>query len=112
MYGGETKYGNLQSTSDIYILSIPAFQWFRVDVKSTERAFHDCATAGKSQMIVVGGLEYINDGNRDTRWEVTDKLTKGLGVFDMNELKWENKYDPEAAEYKTPAMVKGWYEDG
>ena len=112
MYGGESRYGKIESTSDIYVLSIPAFQWFRVDVQSTKRASHDCALAGNSQMIVVGGMDLTIDEANDNRWKTTDKLTRGLGVFDLNELKWSDKYDPEAAKYKIPTMVKGWYEDG
>ena len=63
-------------------------------------------------MIVVGGMDLKRDDGRDNLWKTTDRLTRGLGVFDLNELKWRDKYDPEAAEYKAPDMVRGWYEDG
>ena len=42
---------------EIYILSLPSFQWFKVNYPSSSpRAGHSCITTGTSQMIIIGGL--------------------------------------------------------
>ena len=111
-------YGGLDPTKededtvtldDVWVLSIPAFNWFKVDAPGTPRAHHDCAVASNnSQMIVVGGIDMTaNDGHY---WGGTDEWKQGLGIFDMHELKWKDSYDPEAPPYEAPAIVREWYE--
>ena len=38
-----------------------------------------------------------------------DPFAKGLGVFDMTEMRWKDSYDANALAYRTPEAVKGWY---
>ena len=113
IYGGDDEDGEARNTlSDIHVLSIPAFQWFEIEpeTQNTRRTYHDCASAGNSQMIVVGGIDRTaNDGHY---WGGTDEWKQGLGIFDMHELKWRDSYDPEAPPYEAPAVVREWYEKG
>ena len=98
--------------SDIYVLSIPAFEWFKVPGESTKRTYHDCASAGNRQMIVVGGMALAKDSSSTNRWETTDEWKQGLGIFDMHDLKWKDSYDPKAGAYESPDIVKDWYAKG
>jgi hypothetical protein len=36
----------------------------------------------------------------------------GIGVVDMTELKWSDKYDSIASAYDSPQIVKDWYDKG
>ena len=108
IYGGrDIKGETIDTLSDIHILSILAFQWFEIktETQSTHRTYHDCASAGNSQMIVVGGMDI-------SRWETTDKWEQGLGIFDMNSLQWKDSYDADAGAYESPGIVRDWYANG
>ena len=108
IYGGDDEDGEARNTlSDIHVLSIPAFQWFEIEpeTQNTRRTYHDCASAGNSQMIVVGGQDI-------SRWETTDKWAQGLGIFDMNSLQWKDSYDADAGAYESPGIVRDWYANG
>ena len=41
-----------------------------------------------------------------------DPWTYSIGVLDMTELKWKDSYDPDAAAYDSPSIVKDWYNAG
>lgn len=41
-----------------------------------------------------------------------DPWDLGLGIFDMTELRWTDSYEPKAATYESPDMVKRWYDQG
>ncbi|KAH7322409.1 hypothetical protein B0I35DRAFT_425772 [Stachybotrys elegans] len=103
VYGGRGTDGYF---NDIHILSIPAFQWFRVPVSSPTRIFHACALAGNRQMIVSGGI------NSDWDWRREDEWTNSLGVFDLSSLEWRSNYDADALEYESPEVVRSWYQEG
>jgi hypothetical protein len=70
----------------MYILSIPAFTWIKVDQNSDNRASaragHTC-TMRDGQMIVVGGF-IGNDNECDS---------PGIYVFDATTLEWKNKFE-------------------
>lgn len=57
----------------------------------------------------------ITIGGRDTLERPTvaaDVFPKGIGIFDLTELKWKDEYDAGAAEYDSPQAIKSWYEQG
>jgi hypothetical protein len=53
-------------------------------------------------MIVVGG--YTDPS--------PDPWSQGLGVFDLSSMSPRTSYDPKAAPYDPPGVVKDWYSDG
>ena len=79
--------------------------WFKASEASVEPRNHaQCVVVGKRQMLVVGGKnEVIND---------KDRTPQGLSLFDMTDLTWKRngKYDADAADYKSPQVVRDWYE--
>lgn len=103
MYGGLSSYG---TRDDMYILSLPGFRWFSVDVDSPTRMYHACATVGKRQMLSTGGL------TREWDWESQDPWVHAMRIFDMTTLKWKDSFDAHADDYQSPQMVKDWYNDG
>ena len=44
--------------SDVYVLTIPGFVWFKVSFDSNSARFqHTCEVAGGRQLINIGGLD-------------------------------------------------------
>lgn len=63
-----------------------------------------CNVAGHRQMIIIGGLRA--DGRDRT---AGDDWPLGLGVFDLSEMVFKNRYDADASVYTSPQEVKKWY---
>ena len=57
-------------------------------------------------MLTIGGLSPL-DAGMDTMSQ--DHETNGLGLWDLTNLEWITAYDADAAPYKTPQIVKDWY---
>ncbi|TLS31357.1 hypothetical protein PpBr36_02681 [Pyricularia pennisetigena] len=107
VFGGR----NGPASSDVRILTVPGFRWFKVPDAEGARYQHGCAVvgSGRRQMLSVGGIE---------SWEskfgtgISDPWKNGLKIFDMTTLKWSDTYDPDAPAYETPAEIKSWYDAG
>ncbi|KAK6213689.1 kelch domain-containing protein [Colletotrichum tabaci] len=86
-FGGQTlqPFGNQTQYNDMYILSIPAFTWIKVDAGDgvpAPRAGHTC-TMRDGQIIVAGG--YIGpDANCES---------PGVYVFDASNLRWTSSFE-------------------
>ncbi|KAI8960708.1 hypothetical protein F5Y11DRAFT_254444 [Daldinia sp. FL1419] len=111
IYGGSSaNYGD--TSSDVYVLSLPGFVFFKSNAPGTPRADHGCAVVGKGkrQMLSYGGV----DAGQWLRFSnmTKDPWKQGLGVYDMTEMAWTNSYDVDAANYESPAVVKDWYSQG
>ncbi|KAI9163940.1 Kelch repeat-containing protein [Paramyrothecium foliicola] len=104
LYGGTNDF---DASGDVYVLSIPGFQWFRVDVESPPRYHHACASAGR-QIIVSGGVA----GDETQDWDSDDPWPNALGVFDLSALEWSSSFDPSAEDYELPQIIQDWYNDG
>ncbi|KAF6825487.1 kelch repeat protein [Colletotrichum musicola] len=105
LYGGN-NLNTEPSFSEVYILSLPGFVWKRADSpprNGTARTFATCARAGKRQMITVGGIDILEGDSLSA-----DVFPKGLGIFDLTELRWKDEYDAGAAEYDSPQVIKSW----
>ncbi|KAI1758678.1 hypothetical protein GGR53DRAFT_216217 [Hypoxylon sp. FL1150] len=111
IYGGTSdQYGAV--SSDVHVLSLPGFVFFKANSSGTPRADHACVVVGKGkrQMLSYGGV----DGGSGLRSSTItpDPWRQGLGIFDMTEMKWMDSYDPNATNYDAPADVSGWYVRG
>lgn len=119
MYGGVINYNlgpNGESSDQVYVLSLPAFQWFKAIYPPTySRALHTCHKTHTNQMIIVGGVDPRSDtrwvGEADMRAEARDPWPEGIGIFDMTTLKFKNFYEANAKQYETPESIKGFYND-
>ena len=84
----------------VYILSLPSFTWWQPSYSPISSRFdHTCHVvgSGQSQMLTIGGQAFA--GGRDV-------FDQGLGIFDMNALAWSSRYNKDAANYRTPSMIK------
>ena len=73
---------------------------------SPTRMHHTCTVIGKRQMLSVGGVLSEWD------WENPDPWRYTMGVFDMTQLEWKDKYEADADDYESPEMIKSWYDKG
>lgn len=91
-FGGQNlvPYMQQEQYEDMWILTIPAFTWIKVDQDNQSvppaRAGHTCDIVG-SQMVVVGG--YVGD-------ELSCD-SPGVYVFDVSNLQWATTYSAAAA---------------
>jgi hypothetical protein len=92
------------SLDEVYVLSLPAFTWFKADYPAVlSRWGHTCNLLD-GQMITIGGADPSDATGRKNR----DPLTYGIGVFDLSKMEWAKAFNP-AAEYRTPSMVASYY---
>lgn len=56
-------------------------------------------------MLVIGGVNFAEVYTSSERLQ-QDVFSQGLGVFDMSNLTWAESYEPGAANYTTPQIVK------
>jgi hypothetical protein len=111
IYGGYDSTADPNVLSDVWLLSLPGFQWFRTSVQGTPRMTHTCAGIGKRQMIVVGGVPFYT-GEWTGEDPPADLSVQGLGILDLPSLSWSDQYDSEASAYNSPEVVMNWYSNG
>ena len=119
MYGGVINYkhgSNAANSDQVYILSLPAFQWFKaIYPPGFSRALHTCHTTNTNQMIIVGGVDPRNDtgrtGSGNHGSEPVDPWPEGIGIFDMTAWKFKDFYEANTKQYETPDSIKQFYND-
>ncbi|KAG4273344.1 kelch repeat protein [Fusarium proliferatum] len=109
IYGGWNTWNDkTKAYGDVWVLSLPAFKWFKADVEGPRRGMHGCALVGKRQMLSIGG----NNWGKDEGWKDKDPWTQGIGILDLPGLTWSSDYNAEAEDYESPKVVKDWYQSG
>ncbi|KAK7910925.1 kelch repeat protein [Apiospora marii] len=123
IYGGLSGQDQSSAAADMFVLSLPGFVFFKLPSAGTPRAYHACALVGPSgkretnkpprQMLSVGGIANVK-GLVYSNYSVIDPdpWKQGLGVFDLTEMVWKDRYDADADAYDTPKMVRDWYTEG
>jgi Kelch motif len=114
VYGGHNPSlpaEQIMATSDqVFVLSLPGFVWFKADyVPTNVRMMHTCDIVGqgKSQMVVVGGIDMGSPpGSNASSW---DPWTNGINIFNLSAMRWEDRYEANDTIYQTPSVVRDWY---
>ena len=100
---------------EIFILTLPAFTWIKVDYPpNAPRHGLSCNAVGGSQIITIGGLDtkawnanasegYLSPFN------TTDPFANGLNIFDMSTLGFASKYSANPPPYTQSDLVAGFY---
>ncbi|KAK6537357.1 hypothetical protein TWF694_011549 [Orbilia ellipsospora] len=81
---------------DIWVLSIPAFEWKSVGKSDVGQWDSRCHLASKSQVILVGG--------KTSAGQCESRLFK---VFDLNKLGFTDTFDPNAGDYRPLISLPG-----
>lgn len=69
---------------------------------------HTCNVVGNRQMLSVGGSQFLYPDLAHTN--TTDPFKQGLGIFDMTELSWSDRYDADAKPYESTQVVRERYQ--
>lgn len=108
MYGGMVEQDASLRFDDVWVLSLPSFEWHQAGhTPVLGRKDHSCTMAGQRQMVIVGGL----NPNASDPPNVTDIWPLGLGVFDLSEMVFKDRFDAGASAYTSPEVVRSWYAD-
>lgn len=100
--------------AEVYVLSLPAFRWFRANqTTDSPRMAHTCHATKSRQMIIIGGTSPLSSSNYfsegDLRDEPQDPWDQGLAVFDMTTLEFTDSYRSTADPYEPPYAIQQYY---
>ncbi|KAA8903846.1 hypothetical protein FN846DRAFT_47448 [Sphaerosporella brunnea] len=107
MHGGAFQL----TYADTYVLSVPAFQWVRIDDGANQqpRTRHSCHMTKQKQMWVVGGKPQAQEDPHAPNWTNGECFKNPLwNIFDVNTGEWQGNLVPitdEAVDYKVPKAV-------
>ena len=98
----------------IYILTLPAFHWIKVDYTPTHtRHALTCHPVGGGQILTIGGVNSASEDNSGTIYQSTfddkDEYTQGLAIFDLSTLEWKDEYNANASPYTQSSLVRTFY---
>ncbi|KAH8681017.1 hypothetical protein BX600DRAFT_9398 [Xylariales sp. PMI_506] len=103
-YGGYDGLHITQAFSDdVWVLSLPSFQWVKVTAGSADhaRAGHQCVKPYPDQMITIGGFTPLTGGEFSCLED--DGI---LQVYNLSTGTWLDSYDPSVwSEYVVPDKV-------
>ena len=120
MYGGwNSNLGDVAVAYDeLYILSIPAFQWFRVRYTAVHpRHGHTCHIVGNRQLLSIGGVDTTQsrsygstaNGLDFATFTTRDPYPNGLGLFDISALNFSTNYNAHGEPYQQSTPVSTYY---
>ncbi|KAL8945694.1 MAG: hypothetical protein Q9222_007803, partial [Ikaeria aurantiellina] len=109
LYGGFRGAGsnsqsqeNTELGQSVYVLSLPSFTWHKFDYpQQTARALFTCSLRNR-QVLAIGGLSPDIDLDHEDK----DPWPQGIGILDLNDMKWKDSYDSKAGPYETPKQIK------
>lgn len=116
VYGGHYPTPEeVRSTSaldEVYILTLPAFVWFKANYTSTvSRQGHTCHVVGNRQLLTIGGIDPAEQEMAALIADnATDPFSQGLGIFDLTKLTWSDEYVADESEYQSPQVVSQYYQ--
>ncbi len=101
VYGGYDGLGRInQPVDNVYVLSIPAFEWTLVYSGGGQlngRREHTCIKPYPDQMLVLGGRA-LDKGPQS--------CVDMIRVFNLNTLTFQDTYDTETwSQYEVPSMI-------
>lgn len=103
LYGGLGFGPNATGFDDVYILSLPSFNWIRWWESSDGGRPHNslsCNVVGNSQMLIIGGTFPLDDAcDQPVTW-----ATHNLDLGKQSGRMW-NGYDPNITSYVVPPEV-------
>ncbi|KAH1913816.1 hypothetical protein KXW47_004866 [Aspergillus fumigatus] len=97
-----------ESDGDVYVLSLPSFQWIRVYRDNTIRYKHKCQLVQKHTMLVIGGIIPIDGMEYYPQSRNCDTATfaNGIGIFDLQTLSWRTNYNAtDVVGYAVPSQI-------
>ena len=102
----------IDSSDVVYILSLPAFHWFKANYTTpSQRYRHKCVAVG-NQMIALGGMDPTQPtaNSRANSWNGTaDPMLQGISVFNLTLLQDQHFFQANASGYIPPGAITSYY---
>ncbi|RPA89975.1 hypothetical protein L873DRAFT_514649 [Choiromyces venosus 120613-1] len=109
MHGGASSNGN-DGFSDTYVLSLPAFQWFRVDTTNKVDRYGVTCHLIKNKMVMIGGRGVDQPDPRKGVAMLPGACDPNgiVNIFDVNTLKWDSNFQISKLEnFKVNEKITG-----
>ncbi|KAL8289172.1 hypothetical protein RB597_000990 [Gaeumannomyces tritici] len=107
VFGGDVAGSSPGPAGDLYVLSLPAMNWWRVLHGQAGLSGHACEVVGRRQLVVLGG-----QGRNGTAAAAAPSANMGIRIFDMGTQNFVQDYSPAGDPYESPSYIKTWYSDG
>ena len=86
LHGGWDEQNAL---GDMYVLSMPAFHWIKMNITSRPRMDHACSMYQDRQMLLVDGKNQLSVNSSDAS---CTKEYPALRLLDTSTLQWQTRY--------------------
>lgn len=114
MYGGKDLFSNGTGFEDMYVLTLPSFQWINVTGNNNSdyalnqgygigRSYSYCTSWKQREMIVLGGE--VRSGNQVLNLGTCNSSYSTARVLDLSTFEWKDKHDPDPGNYTVPDVV-------
>ncbi len=100
IYGGQHETD--PALDDVWVLTIPSFQWISVGPTSVPRFYHSCALLGDRYIATYGGVAGVGGNEGAASPEPCDTAQSGLRLFDLTTFDWAEQFEPSPSNYTAP----------
>ena len=97
MYGG---WDGINKYDDVYILSLPSFEWISAYSGSDEREAHTCHVVGNRMMVTIGGHKAKAGVPGPCDWE-----PNGMALLEMVNMNWTSIFNPGSEKYNISSLI-------
>ena len=97
IYGGQHETD--EALDDVWILTIPSFQWISVGATSVPRFYHSCALLGDRYIATYGGVAGVGGNEGTFSPEPCDTAQSGLRLFDLTTFDWAEQFELSPSNY-------------
>ena len=114
MYGGKDLFSNGTGFEDMYVLTLPSFQWINVTGNNNSdyalnqgygigRSYSYCTSWKEREMIVLGGE--LRSGTQVLNLGTCNSSYSTMRVLDLSTFEWKDQHDPDPGNYTVPDVV-------
>ncbi|KAJ4420459.1 hypothetical protein N0V82_004336 [Gnomoniopsis sp. IMI 355080] len=114
VYAGWDNADASSAYDEVFILSLPSFQWFKADYES-EHPRHGltCEHVGGGQILTIGGVDssaISSSSSYEAAFSTPDQFKQGLAIFDMSTLSFKSSYTSGLYQYAMSDTVQNYYD--
>ncbi|KAF0324478.1 kelch domain-containing protein [Colletotrichum asianum] len=99
MIAGVENYATYITSEEIWVLTLPTFQWILVHTRADGMYGHTCHAVGEN-LLLVGGMQTKSDGSGGNVQTCSEHMP--AEIFSLASLNYTGSYDTEAAKRLAP----------
>ncbi|KAI8174353.1 hypothetical protein K4K53_009048 [Colletotrichum sp. SAR 10_77] len=99
MIAGVENYATYITSEEIWVLTLPTFNWIRVHTRADGMYGHTCHVVGEN-LLLVGGMQTKSDGSGGNVQTCSEHMP--AEIFSLVSLNYTGSYDTEAAKRLAP----------